>query len=370
MSESGTNDQLHGTGSEKLKPPVARVEDPGARELVSSDDEDEHFSDASEGRRTPASGRQSPIPSTRVEKVGGEPSYGEVPGTVAYEKRKEDAVPDEVEVIQDSHHEEEAVERPSTPGGQPIPTTVVEKVDPSMPSHGEVPGTDAYDVRKADAVPDLVLKIPKPGVESGAVSRSRSPSPTASTPGDHPIPITKLSRIDTLPSRGKVPGTRAHDKRKEDTEPDVVEKSPDVDSAGSPTPSISRSAIQSQARRKSLSVKPARAVSNPAAAAGLVDGIKQEASDKNEDGDEGGGGFDEFGDDFDDFEEGGEDEDFGDFDDGFQQDAAHTEDEDRKSSDFTGSQPSLPNLTPAFVSTRIATALKLDITDRPFLFCP
>jgi hypothetical protein len=33
MSESGTNDQLHDTGGEKLKPPVAKVEDPGAHEL-------------------------------------------------------------------------------------------------------------------------------------------------------------------------------------------------------------------------------------------------------------------------------------------------------------------------------------------------
>jgi hypothetical protein len=174
-----------------------------------------------------------------VEKVGGEPGYGEVPGTSAYEMRKQDAVPDEVEIMQGSGNRRDVPERPTTPGGRPIPTTVVEKVDPSTPSHGEVPGTDAHETRKADAVPDLVLKIPESGAESGIVSRSRSPSPTASTPGDHPIPITKLSRVDTLPSHGKVPTTRAFDKRRDDAEPDIVEKSPDVESPGTIMASLS-----------------------------------------------------------------------------------------------------------------------------------
>jgi hypothetical protein len=112
-------------------------------------------------------------------------------------------------------------------------------------------------------------------------------------------------------------------------------------------------------------------VSDSAAAVVLVDGVKPEDYDENEDGDEGDGGFDESGDDFDDFEEGGEAEDFGDFDDGFQQDATITEDEDRRSNDFTGSQPSLPTLTPAFVSTKIAIASKLDFIDLVVpLFCP
>ncbi|KAH0541741.1 hypothetical protein FGG08_003833 [Glutinoglossum americanum] len=335
MSGSGTDDQTHSTGDEKLKPPVPSVEDPGAHELDSSEDEDEHFSDASEGRRSPASGRRSPIPSTRVEKVGGEPSYGEVPGTTAYEMRKEDAVPDEVEIIGEPDNRGDAAERPTTPGGRPIPLTVVEKVDPSTPSHGDVPGTEAHEVRKADAVPDLVLKIPESGAESGAVSRSRSPSPTTSTPGDHPIPITKLSRVDSPPTYGGSPRSRAFSKHKEDAEPDIVEKSPDVDSRGSPTPSINRSPVQNHARRKSTGAK--QTVSNPAATAGLVDGTKLEEYDENEDGDEGDG---DFGDDFDDFEEGGEDEDFGDFDDGF-----------RQGTPITGSeelQPSLPTLTPAF----------------------
>ena len=40
----------------------------------------------------------------------------------------------------------------------PIPITVVTKVD-SESSHGEIPGTDAYRIRQADAKPDLVEQV-------------------------------------------------------------------------------------------------------------------------------------------------------------------------------------------------------------------
>jgi hypothetical protein len=40
--------------------------------------------------------------------------------------------------------------------------TVVEKVDPEEPSHGDIPGTIAHKVRAADAVPDVILKAPQP----------------------------------------------------------------------------------------------------------------------------------------------------------------------------------------------------------------
>jgi hypothetical protein len=264
MSDSRAGEQLHSAeelprrrSEEGLKPPpVGGIEDPGAHELGTanqlqesclccsgplvlilrnldtSEDEDEHFSDASEGRRSPASGQRSPIPTTRLEKVDGGPSYGEVPGTSAYEMRKEDAVPDEVEIVRDSGHRGRVTERPTTPQRQPIPITVVEKVDPSTPSHGDVPGTVAHEIRKADAVPDLVLKIPETGVESEAILRSRSPSPSTGTPRDQPVPITKLSRVDTLPQDREASVMRTSNKRREDADPDIVERSPDVDSKG------------------------------------------------------------------------------------------------------------------------------------------
>jgi hypothetical protein len=49
--------------------------------------------------------------------------------------------------------------RPQTPGGSPIPKTVVEKVD-NKPSHGEVDGTVAKELRSADAEPDEVKSAP------------------------------------------------------------------------------------------------------------------------------------------------------------------------------------------------------------------
>jgi hypothetical protein len=140
--------------------------------LSESSESEEHFSDASEGRHATSaqpsrSGGTSPVPVTRVERVDDEPSYGEVPGTEAYSKRAQDAVPDEVEIVPDGQRSRSAsrlsaADRPFTPGGSPIPKTVVEKVDPDEPAYGEVPGTEAYEKRAQDAVPDVVLKAPEP----------------------------------------------------------------------------------------------------------------------------------------------------------------------------------------------------------------
>ncbi|KAF2268334.1 hypothetical protein CC78DRAFT_21328 [Lojkania enalia] len=104
---------------------------------------------------------------TRVERVDDQPSYGEVPGTDAYNKRMQDAVPDEVEVVPEGLRSRStsrvcAEDRVYTPGGSLIPKTVVEKVDPDTPSYGEVPGTHAHELRAADAVPDVILKAPEP----------------------------------------------------------------------------------------------------------------------------------------------------------------------------------------------------------------
>jgi len=130
---------------------------------------DEHFSDASEGRtgQVDRSNANSPIPVTRVERVDDQPSYGEVPGTDAYQKRTQDAVPDEVEIVPEGSRSRStsrvsSSDRPYTPGGTPVPKTVVEKLDPEVPSYGDVPGTQAYEARAADAIPDIVLKAPQP----------------------------------------------------------------------------------------------------------------------------------------------------------------------------------------------------------------
>lgn len=190
--------------------------------------------------------------------------------------------------------------------------TIVEKIDPSSPSHGEVPGTEAHELRKADAVPDLVIRSP-----AGSRSASRSSRLRAgSTPGDLPIPITKVEKVDSKPSHGEVPGTEAYDMRRKDAEPDIVEEVGDIPGklllsscssserlteSGSPTSISDRSSTINNTRRNSLGAK------------ALVVLPKENEYDEDEDGDDGG-----FGDDFDDFEEGDEG-DFGDFDDGFQE---------------------------------------------------
>lgn len=149
-----------------------------------------------------------------------EASYGEVPGTDAYNLRAEDAKPDEIAVIPDVESNQSSIttRRPSTPGDRPIPITVVEKVDPTSPSHGEVPGTAAHERRKSDAVPDVVLAT------ENHHELSKSPrSRAGSTPGDLPIPTTKVEKVDSTPSHGEVPGTEAYEVRGGDAEPDVVE---------------------------------------------------------------------------------------------------------------------------------------------------
>ncbi|KAJ8069870.1 hypothetical protein OCU04_000283 [Sclerotinia nivalis] len=284
-----------------LEPPTrTSIEDPGAHELgepVGSSDSDDHFSDAHSGLEQ--STEASPtVPTTRVEKVDDEPSYGEVPGTQAYNMRTEDAEPDQVAMVPE-YDIASLARRPSTPGDLPIPITVVEKIDPDTPSHGEVPGTPAYEKRKADAVPDLVLDS-TPGRSRSSTLNMTTRSRAGSTPGDLPIPKTIVERIDSAPSHGEVPGTAAYELRKEDAQPDDIVEVADVPESSSPTLSTHRPSSS--------------AAENKAA---------EEEYNEEEDGEDGQGGDgadDEgFGDDFDDFEEGEEDAEFGDFDDGFQE---------------------------------------------------
>ncbi|RYN97596.1 hypothetical protein AA0119_g7310 [Alternaria tenuissima] len=167
---------------DELAPPRKSVEleDPGAKELAESSDE--HFSDASEGQPG-RSEMTSPIPITRVERVDDEPAHGEVPGTDAYNMRTQDAVPDEVEIVPEGTRSRSASrvsvsDRPLTPGGTPVPKTIVEKIDPDQPSYGDVPGTLAHQQRLADAAPDVIVRAPEPTQPSNPgspTSHNRSP---------------------------------------------------------------------------------------------------------------------------------------------------------------------------------------------------
>lgn len=298
----------------ELAPPRKSVEleDPGAHELDHSEESDV-FSDAQEGQQ-PSSGSNSPIPKTRVEKVDDHENHGEVPGTEAYNIRSQDAVPDEVEVVpegQSSRRGSTAIETPrsGTPGSSPIPKTVVEKIDPKSPSHGDVPGTTAHALRKADAVPDQIKPASSPDPESG------DDEPPSSIP-DVPVPKTIITRVDSKPAHGEVPGTDAYDMRKGDAEPDILERKGAV--ADLPTSSLSRSTRLAFGQRKD-SLEGA----SPIAADGgfgpmAYDDVRSEDME-NVDTVEEPETDDGFGDDFDGFEAGTGDDDFGDFDEGFEQ---------------------------------------------------
>ncbi|KAI0186731.1 hypothetical protein F4808DRAFT_447284 [Astrocystis sublimbata] len=128
------------------------TEDPGAHELSAASDSDEHFSDA---QSSPTNSRAvSPIPKTRVEKVDNEPSHGEVPGTEAYNKRTEDASPDEIAIVPDEQSAP-ASEQDLIPGSTTIPKTVVDETD-------DIPGSSTHGyhdhLHEADATPDIVRK--------------------------------------------------------------------------------------------------------------------------------------------------------------------------------------------------------------------
>ncbi|MCJ1469566.1 hypothetical protein MMC07_008200 [Pseudocyphellaria aurata] len=296
-----------------LHPPRKSIEleDPGAHDLDTSDNEEDIFSDAQEGRGA-SSGANSPIPSTRVEKVDDHESYGEVPGTAAYEMRAQDAVPDELEIMRDqekgkAHPRRTDQDKTATPGGIPIPKTVVQKVDPTSPSHGEVPGTTAHSIRQADAVPDVIMQASDSTHVSAANIHDNS--------NDTPLPQTLLTRIDSHPSYGQVPGTKAFDVRKGDAAPDIVVKGdvPDL-----PTSSLNRSALSMTASQP-LSLRG----SSPIAADGgfgpmhvedpEVEDPKSDVSiDADHEFEEG------VGEDFDDFEAGAVDEDFGEFNEEFE----------------------------------------------------
>ncbi|KAG5926424.1 hypothetical protein E4U42_003341 [Claviceps africana] len=149
------------SSGELQPPPEMNMADPGAHQLSepeSSDSEDQ-FTDAQSNPMTPHV--TSPIPITRVEKVDSVPSYGEVPGTEAHDLRKADAQPDEIAVANDFMDEdlEASIETPR----QEVPITVLEPV--RSDSLGSPVPTRSPDV-DVDAKPDIVLEIATEGANT------------------------------------------------------------------------------------------------------------------------------------------------------------------------------------------------------------
>ncbi|KAK2846417.1 hypothetical protein FQN49_005741 [Arthroderma sp. PD_2] len=292
-----------------LEPPPKGVEleDPGASDHNPESD-DEHFSDATEGQASTSrqpSRSQSPVPRTRVEKLDSSPRHGEMPGSPAYQQRLADAVPDEIDIVGEEkdniQHTSASPERPLTPGGTPIPITIVEKVDPSSPAYGEEPGTQAYESRKADFPPDRIFKLGDPRANPQLVMPENELEDATS---DSDLPETLLSRVESLPKDGVKPQFTAHRRKPSDTAPDAEEIVLEV--PGQSTSAINSPENENHSGDDSTELKDDDDISEHETGGGVDD-----------DNDDAG-----FGDDFDDFKGGdGEDDhdEFGDFDDGFQE---------------------------------------------------
>ncbi|TLD26418.1 hypothetical protein PspLS_04831 [Pyricularia sp. CBS 133598] len=251
-------------GDDTLAPPAkTKIQDPGAHELES--ESDDHFSDA-QSAPSEAGGASPKLPKTRVEKVDNEPSFGEVPGTEAYQKRASDAEPDEIAIAPDSSSTvggaEDRKQDDASPEKPQVPLTVVEE---TVDSAGSITHSGTH--HESDAVPDKVVKV-----DEGKSDEAKSSS--------------KDGAIDT-PVATSLPSPPA--------EPEGPPQSP------------SKVAASASLEESGSATAPEEA---------------EENDDEDIEGNDDDGGF---GDDFDDFEEGGgdgDDDDFGDFDDGFQEPVA------------------------------------------------
>ena len=107
---------------------------------------------------------------------------------------------------------------------------VVEKIDPASPSHGDVPGTAAYEQRQADATPDVVLKAPEPGQLPPVFSFPReSGEEEDKTSPDIPIPNLNITRVDSEPAHEEIRGTASYNQRRADAGADVSKLEEDVE---------------------------------------------------------------------------------------------------------------------------------------------
>ncbi|KAK7752702.1 hypothetical protein SLS62_005254 [Diatrype stigma] len=196
------------------------VNDPGAHELDFQDsvayrlaaesDSDDQFTDAQSEIPGRSPGSTSPIPRTRVERVDDAPAHGEVPGTEAYNKRTEDATPDEIAFVPETISSQ-STGRSLSPGGHPIPKTVVDETE-------DIPGSTTHhyheQLHQADATPDMVHKADGTG-EVNPVPSSAGTSKEGS--GDTPETPTLSS---TVPRQRRKSAVEAGDDHNHDDNDD------------------------------------------------------------------------------------------------------------------------------------------------------
>ncbi|KPM44670.1 hypothetical protein AK830_g1848 [Neonectria ditissima] len=168
----------------KLEPPKgAPIADPGAHDLAESSGSEDQFTDAQSVPVSPV--LSSPIPKTRVEKVDDEPAYGEVPGTEAYAKREQDAIPDEIAITP----EDNSSQRSSSTVNTTVPATLVEEAPGDVP---ESHSAKLEDRRKADTPPDLVLD------SEGNIKEIQGESTTDDPPSPPGSPIEESQAEDSI----------------------------------------------------------------------------------------------------------------------------------------------------------------------------
>lgn len=217
-----------------------------------------------------------------------------MPGTEAYDKREQDALPDEITVVPEgspgrSQSPAGSQEPSVNAGSSPVPQTMDQKIDTESPTHSEVTGTEALEKGRPDVVSDA---------ETSA--------------GGQPIPETKVSQVDTSQPEEELPSRpRAHQRSPSDPMPDTVETVTD--------PHLSEDFPAAQ---------------------------KAPPQDDFDDDQGAGDDFDEFVEEQDDMG----DDDFGDFDDGFQEPSAEVVDAPPEGS--TVRQPHAPlNIVRASISS-------------------
>lgn len=175
----------------------------------------------------------APIPTLIVDKTEDDhPIHGTVPGTAAFEKRKADAEPD----ILREHQDETTTSGAPNPHDTPsIPKLVVDKTEDDHPVHGSIPGTAAYNNREADAEPDETHEHRDSHTTSGV--------PQSLEESDIPMVILEKTPDDFQPY-GSIPGTSAYDKRAADSVPDEIHVRDEDTPAHSPARSRSASTVK------------------------------------------------------------------------------------------------------------------------------
>lgn len=180
--------------------------------LTENSDSDDHFSDAQSGLE-PISSHNSPRNIS--------PTNEEEDSVISQRLQSMSIAAKKSNIISEIQNDGPS-SKDSSYLTQAFPAYVAENSDLSICNVGKIPGTTEEN--------HTAHSVSNSG-NSNNVGRQRSwsyRSRSGSTPGDRPIPITKVERVDRRPSYGEVPGTLAYEFRKQDAIPDIIEDIEDI----------------------------------------------------------------------------------------------------------------------------------------------